>query len=102
MDSAIVNMTLFLGLLPSENVLLMTLSGVDTVCIGDGGNYVVLSLMTSSWTWRKETLQGYRGDRSSGCWPDPFQAAWGKGHSTDCRVRQTSAQSPDHRIPTEL
>lgn len=46
MDSAIVNMTLFLGLLPSENVLLMTLSGVDTVCIGDGGNYVVLSLMT--------------------------------------------------------
>lgn len=45
MELTVVNIILLLGLLPSENVLLMTLFGV-TSCVLDSGGFVMFPLMT--------------------------------------------------------
>lgn len=61
MDFAVVNIILFLGLLPSENVLVNDLVWRDVLCIWAGGNDVILFLMAQSWTqggeaWRQRGL----------------------------------------------
>lgn len=45
MELTVVNIILLLGLLPSENVSLMTLFGV-TSCVFDSGSLVMFLLMT--------------------------------------------------------
>lgn len=52
MDFTVVNIILFLGLLPSENVLVMTLSGVRYYIWETMETMCPLSLMTQSWTQR--------------------------------------------------